>query len=137
MAIPLGSRWRYPPVTVGFPSTFAWENRLTGPVPTGTPWARELYRPSPEERQTIGPKARIRVDGDYTIELHYPANLGTRAMDSLVDALRAQFESGTVLTASGQYVTVRSTSRGAASEAGGDYRVPVTIRWSTYVYNSV
>jgi len=113
-------------LVVGLPSLVADENTTFTAQP-GQCWWRETYTAGPEQRRSLGPLPRVRLDFLYAISVFYPAGAGAAGLDGLTDALQAALYPGRVLTYNGQSFTMLSALRtGFVEEAD----------WSSVVFSA-
>jgi hypothetical protein len=94
-------------LTVGLPSSRAWENKGFEPTP-GVPWVREEFLPGPTTQVTLGPQGELESTPMYALHVHLPADSGL-APKRYVQALRALFAPRTAIPlANGDVLRVRS-----------------------------
>ncbi len=118
-------------LTAGLPVGQSDEN--TKYVPTlNQPWFRESYKRGPETRLTVGPRARVRLDGLYMLTIFYPGNTGTSGADGMSDAVRAILYPGVVLTYAGQTLTIVSCSAMGGTTEPEWLGVPMAVRFKAY-----
>jgi hypothetical protein len=125
-------------VEVKVPALRKYENRALKTV-VGRPYLVEkLVFPTPTQRQSIGPVARVKVPGVYEIQLFYPPNMGTVPIDSMASGLVLWFHSGVppLPLENGSYLHLRSASRlGAIREEPTKCSVTVSIAFDSYITN--
>lgn len=114
--------------TGGFSLPTAYENRNYEPKP-GTPWAELFVIPNQPEVATLGDAGEDSHTGIFQINLNYPPNQGEGPILATADAVRAVFSAGKRLTNNGQTMTVLSCGRSRGIQAGGWYRISITITW--------
>lgn len=94
-------------LTVGLPSSRAWENVAFQPT-AGVPWVREEFVPGPTSQVTIGPTGELEATPMYAIHVHVKADSGLTPV-RYVDALRVLFAPRTQITlANGDTLRVRA-----------------------------
>lgn len=76
-------------LTVGLPSSRAWENVAFQPT-AGVPWVREEFIPGPSQQITIGPFGELEATPMYALYVNVPAETGLTGK-RYVDALRVLF----------------------------------------------
>lgn len=94
-------------LAVNLPSLRAWENVQLDPA-TNQPFVQEEYLPGPMEQISLGPLGVLEADPSYVIKVFVPDQNGIGAARSYVDALFTLFAPKTILTVSGQNVSVRT-----------------------------
>lgn len=123
-------------VTVPLPDSVAMENRPFE-APTGRPYLDESYAGAGSLPVSIGPRIRVRHDGLYFINLYYPLNIGTRAIDLMGDAVMEAFRPGLEVTMNGTVVVVRSASRQRLIRNSTAIQLPLTVSTRTHTVNPV
>lgn len=94
-------------LTVGLPSSRAWENIAYQPT-AGVPWVEEQYLPGPVAQVTIGPNGDLEALPQYVLYVNLPSETGLTAK-RYVTALRTLFAPRTVIPlANGDVLRVRS-----------------------------
>jgi hypothetical protein len=94
-------------LTVGLPSSRAWENVAFQPT-AGIPWVREEFLPGPTSQETMGPLGELEATPMYSLYVNVAAETGLTAK-RYVDALRVLFAPRTPITlANGDTLRVRA-----------------------------
>lgn len=94
-------------LTVGLPTSRAWENVAFQPV-AGVPWVREEFLPGPTSQETIGPFGELEATPMYALYVNVPAETGLTGK-RYVDALRVLFAPRTQIALStGDTLRVRA-----------------------------
>jgi hypothetical protein len=76
-------------LTVGLPSSRAWENVAFQPT-AGVPWVREEFLPGPTGQATVGPFGRLDAFPMYALHIHVKDETGL-TVKRYVNALRVLF----------------------------------------------
>jgi hypothetical protein len=121
-------------VTAGLPAGQSDDGVTFQPRP-GQPWFRETYKAGPETRQSIGPKARVRLDGLYMLSVFYPAGVGAHGLDGMTDALRTLLYPGAELSFGGQTLTVIACSRRGGIPEPEWQSAVLSVRFFAYAFN--
>jgi len=100
-------------LTVGLPSTRAWENEELAPGPDpepGVPWFREQFLPGPGPTQIFTtPTARLELEPQYVAHVNTPEGWGKDAPRRYADAVARHFTPRTsIALASGDTLRVRT-----------------------------
>lgn len=94
-------------LTVGLPSSRAWENVAFQPT-AGVPWVEEQFIPGPMAQVTLGPNGVLEATPMYALYVNLPAETGL-TVKRYVNALRTLFAPRTAIPlASGDVLRVRS-----------------------------
>jgi hypothetical protein len=94
-------------LTVGLPSSRAWENVAFQPI-ARVPWVREEFLPGPTEQLTIGPLGDLQALPQYVVYVYVAAETGL-TVKRYVNALRVLFAPRTQITlANGDTLRVRA-----------------------------
>jgi hypothetical protein len=102
-------------LTVGLPSSRAWENIAFEPT-AGVPWVREEFLPGPSSQVTIGPTGELVVEPQYVLSVNVPSASGL-TVKRYVNALRLLFAPRTAITlANGDVLRVRSDTSISAGQ---------------------
>lgn len=94
-------------LTVGLPSSRAWENVAFQPT-AGVPWVREEFLPGPTQQVTIGPLGELEATPMYALYVSVAAEMGLVGK-RYVNALRTLFAPRTQIPlANGDTLRVRA-----------------------------
>jgi hypothetical protein len=127
-------------LTVGLPSSRAWENIAFQPTP-GVPWVEEQYLPGPAAQVTLGPNGEIEALPMYALYVNLPAETGL-TVKRYVNALRLLFAPRTAITlTNGDVLRVRSDTGPFAAQLQqgkpGFAVQPLTIPFRLRTQNSI
>lgn len=127
-------------LTVGLPSSRAWENIAFQPT-AGVPWVEEQFIPGPTSQVTLGPNGELEVTPMYALYVNLPAETGL-TVKRYVNALRALFAPRTAITlANGDVLRVRSDTgpyAGQLQQSQPGFAVqPLTIPLRLRTTNSI
>lgn len=118
------------------PSVLDWEN-VRSDKPGLSTYIREALKPVAAQAVSIGPKARIRDQGMWLLDVFAPSNEGPKVGDDMADGLREWFYPGLALaTPSGLTVIVRQATRFPTIQKGDWRQVPIAIRWFVDSFNT-
>ena len=110
----------------------AFENDRFEPV-TNQPWWRVQFVPVGSERGSAGEDGYTRVDGEFVIDLFYPAGGGSGSARRAADDLVSHFKSAQSVTSSGGVaVWIRGARREPALSEERWFNVQVRVRWTTH-----
>ena len=114
----------------------AFENQAFEPTP-GTPWAQLFLVPSQPSAASLGDSGLDEHTGFLQIDLNYPINEGTGAINIKADEIRAHFKAGArfvddEFSQDPQSVLIRSCGRSNGRNVNGWYRVSITVFWSAW-----
>lgn len=100
----------------------------------GVPYAKVTILWGPERGHTM-PALVTRIDATMQVDLFYPSLNGGGPINVAVGQVRSKFRDGATVSANGQVVYVRGTTRAGGSVNGGFLRAPLTIRFYAYDIN--
>ena len=118
----------------GIPSAAnrSWENVRFEPT-TGTPWVRMTLLPGESRPAIRGENPVLSYLGLFQVDVFEPSGGGPRTADTLADAIRDQFSSGTDITVNTTTTRIRWSERLPGRLDPPWYMVPIQISWYTYV----
>lgn len=114
----------------------AWEGRPFTKT-ARTPWLRETLKPSGSALASLGPNAVVRHEGLLFLDYFTPSGDGYLDADDTADLIVGQFAPGLTLTASGQTVILRSSSRLDGRIEADWIMVPIRVRWYADTLNTL
>jgi len=122
-------------LSVPAPRDLAWSGFTFAPTP-GRPYLRDKLAMPIVRGESIGPKARVRNEGTYFVDVFYPSGLGTAGVDGLSDAICDHFYAGLQLDRNGLHVHVIAASRDAERPDASWIFVPITVRFKVFTVNT-
>lgn len=132
-------------LTVGLPSSRAWEGLAFQPTP-GVPYVEEQYIPGPEAIAHDGYQGRLELRPMYAPRIYMPEGLGIGADGKYAGAIRRLFAPGTVLTlptgSAGDSCVVLNTPAPVRGQrlhtaVAGWSMIPVTISFRALTVSSL
>ncbi len=107
----------------------AWENKNFDSSKVTDPWAAVFLLPIPRHVATLGADGRDQQDGIMQIDLNYPTDSGTAALDAKYIAIAAVYKAGAHFTYSGQEITILSCALSPGRVVNGFYRASISINF--------
>jgi hypothetical protein len=127
-------------LTVGLPSSRAWENIEFEPT-TGSPWVEEQLIPAGSRQISVGPEGTLETRLLYSLAVHAVENKGVGAPNRYADALLELFTPRTSITFGSLTARVRTDTgpyRGQMLRRKPGYMtVPVTFPLEVYSQNTI
>lgn len=96
-----------------------------------TAWAKLFVLPNPPSVASLGANGQDEHDGVFQIDLNYPLNQGTLAINQKADACRNFYFAGRKLIFADQALTVTACAKSSGQFIDGWYRVILSIFWYT------
>jgi len=96
-------------------------------TPKDKPWAKITFVPLQPVIATLGAGGLDRLDGMLQVDLNYPLNSGTDAIQAKAKDIRNAFTVGRRFVYEGVEVITRSCGRSQGRMVEGFYRISVTI----------
>lgn len=113
----------------------AWENSTFKPTNADTPYQEVRLLPNEPDNNAIG-DGYFRERGILQVELAYPLQDGSEAIQARAVLTQSHFKRGTVMTKDSINVTVETTPAiGPGFVARDRWRVPVSVRWFAEVFS--
>jgi hypothetical protein len=119
-------------VSGSFGLSTAYENVKFDPA-NGQPWASVFFLPAQAVATTQGNGGLDLVDGIFQIDLNYPLGEGDGAILAKADVIIAHFKAGTMLTYSGQVVTLKASGRNGGHIINSQYRISISCGFYAHV----
>jgi hypothetical protein len=98
---------------------------------TGVPFSRATLLPARATQLTVGTTGRDLRTGLYQVDLFYPLDAGTGAVNEMADSIISLFGRGTTLSDVTATVHVSVAWRETGRRIDPFYCVPVVIQWSS------
>lgn len=121
---------------VPLPFDRAWKQPGSFLPTVGTPFVRDRLALPIARGVSIGPKVRTRYEGTYFVDIFYPSESGTAALDGMGDAICHSFNPETRLDRDGLHVHVRGASRDGERFDGAWVFLPISIRLMVHVVHA-
>lgn len=116
---------------VGLPELQKENMRVNRDGKSKTPLARATLLPNQATQLTVGVNGKNTYSGLYQIDLFYPLDTGTAAVNAMADLVMEKFVRGDTLTVGGLTVHITISWREAGRRDEPFYAVPVLVQWST------
>jgi hypothetical protein len=115
----------------GLPELQTENTRVNRTGKANTPFARGTLLPAQASQLTVGVGGVNTYSGLYQVDLFYPVDTGTTAVNAMADAVMAKFVRGDTLVVDGVSVHITLSWREVGRRDEPFYAVPVLVRWST------
>lgn len=93
-------------------------------------WLRETFAPQPNKQASLGMSGYlVRQPGSWMLQVFVPKGTGKQFVEALAGRICAAFAPGSVCSANGQLVIIRTSNAPQGSNSDDWYLQPVTITW--------